>query len=71
MKNIEELSFIQAKVADLTPLEGMKDLRELVILDTDVSSLEPISEIQSLSLIYCEGSQVSNEQISAFLKKPC
>jgi Leucine-rich repeat (LRR) protein len=68
LTNIEELSFIQAKVDDLTPLEEMKGLRELVILDTNVSSLDPISGIESLSLIYCEGAPISNEQISKFLK---
>ena len=68
LTNIEELSFIQAKVDDLTPLEEMKELRELVILDTNVSSLTPVSGIASLSLIYCEGAPISNEQISEFLK---
>jgi Leucine-rich repeat (LRR) protein len=50
-------------VSDLTPLASNKNLRELNIENTKVESLNPLHEINALTKIYADGSNVSTDDV--------
>jgi len=44
----------------------MKSLKELVFQHTEVSSLEPVRELDKLSIVYCENTRVTSEEVRKF-----
>lgn len=63
LHNLKSLNISGTIVSDLTPLASNKNLRELNIENTKVESLNPLHEINALTKIYADGSNVSTDDV--------
>ena len=59
----EEPELAEPTVSDLTPLAGLKELRELALAETKVSDLTPLAGLKKLGELSLYGTQVSGEQV--------
>ena len=63
LHNLKSLNISNTVVSDLTPLANNKNLRELNIENTKVKSLLPLHEINSITKIYANGSEVTSDEV--------
>ena len=63
LHNLKSLNISNTKVSDLTPLASNKNLRELNIVDTKVESLTPLHDINALTKVYADGTNVTTDDV--------
>ncbi|MFA5418840.1 MAG: leucine-rich repeat domain-containing protein [Bacteroidales bacterium] len=68
LNNLEMLNLSTTPVESLESLSGLQNLIDVDITKTAISNLMPLAMSQDLSKIYCDDSQVNQEQVFGFRK---
>ena len=67
-ENVTSISLYGTQVSDLTPLAGLKNLRDLDLNETKVSDLSPLAGLKQLRWLHLDGTKVNNLSPLALLK---
>jgi Leucine-rich repeat (LRR) protein len=62
-ERVRSVFFNNTQVSDLSPLAGLKNLKELTLANVQVSNLSPLAELKSLEWLDLSYSQVSDKQV--------
>ena len=57
-----------SKVSDLTPINGLKNLRFLLLVDSQASDLSPIKNLKNLEVLIVESANITKQQIEDLQK---
>lgn len=69
LQNIENLHFLNiegTQVTDLSVISNLTNLNQINFSNTKISDLEPLNELPQLSIIYCDHSLVTREDVDTF-----